>query len=535
MLINKSNLSRRRFLIMSGVSLGVLTLSACVSPTPATETSAIPQSETITAPEAPSTEPRRGGTLRMAVSENPTSLNPSINLNITDTILGFSLYNRLTRLNEGATDKSITPELAESWEVSEDGLSHTFHLRQDVLFQHGTPLTAKDVVYTLERIRNPDIASSAELPPITTIEAVNDYTVRIDLEAPNVTLPFLLGVPGTEIIPHDRTTEQLEQEPSGTGAFRLQEYTPGEQLVFSRNEAYWQSDYPYVDQLHLLTIPERATQITALISGNVDWLPGVGVEDLPTLQTQAGIQIHASEQGRYPVFIMSVAEKPFDDLRVRQAFKHAIDRKALKQVILGEYGTIHNDQPIAPGTPFVADLPPLAYDPERAKELLAEAGYPEGLEVTLSVAEILPRIVDTAVVLQEMMKAANITLTIDKVTIDTYWAEKYDQTSFFVDYWPTFSEPDLPLSLAYLTEAPFEVSNLSDPHLDELIIQARGTPGMAERQTLYTEAQELISQEGAVIIPYISSLLMATQTKVQGLVALSTHIRPQEVWLAAEA
>ena len=253
MSINKLNLNRRQFLIMSGMSLGALTLNACGSPTPATETSATSQSETTTAPEASSTGPRRGGILRMAVSESPTTLDPTVNINITDTILGFSLYNRLTRLNEGATDKSITSELAESWEVSEDGLSHTFHLRQDVLFQHGTPFTAKDVVHSLERIRDPDIASSAELPPIKAIEAVDDYTVRIDLEAPNVTLPFLLGVPGTEIIPHDRTTEQREQEPSGTGAFRLQEYRPGEQVIFSRNEAYWQPDYPYVDQLHLLT------------------------------------------------------------------------------------------------------------------------------------------------------------------------------------------------------------------------------------------------------------------------------------------
>ncbi len=534
MSINKSNLNRRQFLIMSGMFLGALTLNACGSPTPATETSATPQSETTTAPEVSSTGPRRGGILRMAVSESPSSLDPSVPLNQTDTFIGFNLYNRLTRLNEGATDKSITPELAESWEISEDSLSQTFHLRQDVLFQHGTPFTAKDVVHSLDRIRNPDIASTSELLFIKAIEAVDDYTVRIDLETPNVTLPYLLGVQGTEIIPHDRTTEQLEQEPSGTGAFRLQEYRPGEQLIFSRNEAYWLPDHPYIDQFHLLVMPERATQITALMSGEVDWLPEVGVTDLPTLQDQADIQIHVSEQGFYPIFVMDATQKPFDDLRVRQAFKHATNREALKQLIVGEYGTIHNDQPITPGTPFWTDLPPLAYDPERAKELLAEAGYPEGLEVTLTVAEILPRIVDAAVALQEMMKAANITVTIDKVTIDTYWAEKYSETPFFVEYSPTFSESNLTLSDAYMTGASFNVSNLSDPHLDELIIQGRGTQGVAERQALYTEVQALIIQEGAVIIPYVPSLLMATQTKVQGLVAPSLHIRPEEVWLAPE-
>ena len=528
MSIIKSTLNRRRFLVMSGMCLGVLGINACGSLPLATEPSATSQSETTTGP-------RRGGILRMAVSESPSSLDPSINLNQTDTYIGFNLYNRLTRLNEGATDKSITPELAESWEISKDSLSHTFHLRQGVLFQHGTPLTAKDVVYTLERIRNPDIASSAQLPAIKAIEAVDEYTVRIDLEAPNVTLPYLLGVQGTEILPHDRTREQLEQEPSGTGAFRLQEYHPGEQLIFTPNETYWLSDRPYIDQFQLLVMPERSTQITALMNGEVDWLPEVGVVDLPTLQAQAGIQIHVSEQGYYPLFVMDVTQKPFDDLRVRQAFKHATDREALKQVIVGEYGTIHNDQPVVQGTPFWADLPPLAYDLERAKELLAEAGYPDGLEVTLSVAEILPRVVDAAVILQEMMKAANITVTIDKVSLDTYWAEKYAQTPFFLDYWPTFSEPDVPLSLAYMAGGSFNVSNWSDPHLAELIIQAHGTQDMAARQTLYTEVQELISQEGAVIAPYVPSLLMATQTKVQGLVAPSLHIRPEEVWLAPEA
>lgn len=161
---------------------------------------------------------------------------------------------------------------------------------------------------------------------------------------------------------------------------------------------------------------------------------------------------------------------------------------------------------------------------------MAEAGYPDGLEITLAVADLFPRIVDTAVVLQEMMKAANITITLDKVPSHNYWAEKYMQTSLFVSWWGAVSEPDFQLSLAYITDGTFNESGWSSPQVDTLVVQARGTSVPEERQRLYTEIQEIISREGAVIIPYIAPTFMATRAKVQGLVP-ETFTWPQVVWL----
>lgn len=111
-------------------------------------------------------------------------------------------------------------------------------------------------------------------------------------------------------------------------------------------------------------MPESATQVASLMSGEIDWLVAVGIENLETLQNQADIQIHQSQQGKFPLFAMKVTDKPFDDVRVRQAFKHAIDREALRQLILQEYGAVHNDQPIPPSSPFWSDVPALAYNPE---------------------------------------------------------------------------------------------------------------------------------------------------------------------------
>jgi peptide/nickel transport system substrate-binding protein len=382
---------------------------------------------------------------------------------------------------------------------------------------------------------DPALGSSfgTSLMSLDRMEIVDEATVKFHLKTPDVTLPYKLGNAGLQIVPHDRTNEQLASAPSGTGPFRLTEHVPGERTVIQRNETYWEQDQPYLDEVQLLFIPEAAGQIAALTSGTVDIVAQVGIENLPLLENAEGIQVLENSLGIYHIFVMRAVDKPFDDVRVRQAFKHAIDRAALQGVILQGHGAIGNDQPVVPGSPFWANVTPLAYDVGQAKQLLAEAGYPDGLTVTLSVAEFIPRIVDAAVALQEMLKPAGITLTLDKTPVDSYWAEKYMQTSFFASWWPAYSEPDVPLSLGYVSNAPYHESGLSDPKLDELITKGRGERDLAQRKQVYAEVQQWISQEGAVLIPYFAPLWVATRTNVQGLVPAAL-IRPQFIWLAPE-
>lgn len=524
-----STVSRRQFLALTGSASALLLLGACAPVVaPAEQTTA----QNAPAAVNPVDQPQHGGVLRFASSDVVNSLDPALWVSLADVQLGYTLYNTLTQRSD--TGMPLYPELAESWAMNEDATVHTFHLRQGVTFHHGTAFTAKDVEYSISRLLDPALGSSVvtSLGDIDKLEVVDDFTIVFYLKAPNVTLPYTLGGPGLEIVPHDRTTEELTQEPAGTGPFVLAEHVPGERVVLRRNERYWEPERPYLDEVQLLAMPEAAAQVAALTSGTVDFLHQIGLESLAALEGAPDVQVLESRQGVMPIFAMRVDQKPFDDVRVRQAFKYAIDRAALQNVLLQGRGVIGNDQPIGPGTLFWADVPPLAYDVEKAKALLAEAGYGDGLEVTLVTAEIGgPRLTDAAVILQEMVKAVGITITLEKVPGDTFWTEQYMQVPFFVSWWPVFGDPDGLLPLAFSAEGPYNESGWSDPKVEELIVAARGAQDLEQRKTLYAEVQQIISTEGGVLVPYFSPLLQAIRSNVQGHTPRSRAVL-QGIWLA---
>jgi peptide/nickel transport system substrate-binding protein len=519
-------LNRRQFLQWSASAAAALTLAACQPTLPNPASPAEP---------APAAQPAQaGGTLRIAITDSIAGLDPGIFSSDGELNLAYMIYSTLVRRNEGVAGTPLQPALAESWEVSEDAKSFTFHLRQGVTFHHGLALTATDVEYSIQRLLDPALGTGVaqSLTTLDKVEVVDDHTVRFQMKEPNVSLPFTLSGPGFQIVPHDRSNEQLAAEPAGTGPFQFVEHLPGERLTLQRFAGYWEEKRPYLDEVQLLTLPESASQIAALSSGTVDVILRVGIENLPTLASAPDVQVLESLQGVFPLFAMDVTQPPFDDVRVRQAFKHAIDRAGLQQTILQGRGIIVNDQPIMPGGTFHAEVPPLAYDVEKAKELLAEAGYPDGIEVTLSLAEVAPRISDTAVVIQEMVKAAGITMNLDVVPMGAYWSEHYLQAPFFVSFWNSNSEPDGMLSLAYTSTGPYNESKWADPAVETLITQARSESDVAQRLALYTDVQQQISQNGGVVIPYVSPILMAARANVQGLVA-QNPIYTQDVWLAA--
>ena len=477
-------------------------------------------------------KPKRGGVLRYIPPDSLSQFDPAMGQKNAEISALLCAYDTLTYHDVTTKGEPVRPQLAESWEQSPDGLSYTFKLRQGVTFQHGTPLTAKDVAYTFQRIRDPKMGShwANNLKTLDKIETTDDYTVKFHLLSPDVTIPYLFAMPGFAIVPHDRTAEQLAKEPGGSGPFKLAQYLPGERLIFKRNENYWNKELPYLDELQFHFISEPAAQFAALTSDAADVIGQISISNVAQIEQAGGLKVVEGEQGRYHLFAMRATEKPFDDVRVRQAFKHAIDRAALQKAILLGRGAIGNDQPIGPSNTFSANVPPLPYDVAKAKQLLTEAGYPNGLEVTLSVAEIMPGIVDAATALQEMFKAAGIIVTLDKVPVPTFFGQKYKKTPFFASWWPLFSEPDYILYSAYLAGGSNE-TGWSDPKLTELITQGRRERDQAKRRQIYADVQKMISEQGAVIIPYFIPSLGAARANVNGFVPASPPRLPF-VWLA---
>ena len=281
-----------------------------------------------------------------------------------------------------------------------------------------------------------------------------------------------------------------------------------------------------MDELEHLYLGESATQVAALTSGTVDVIP-LSIENIPLLESNPDIQLLSLAGGSHDLFIMRADQEPFQDVRVRQAFKLAIDRAALQQVVLQGRGQLGNDQPIGPDNPYWTELPIPPQDSAKAKALLAEAGYPDGVSVTLTLAEVGPGLLTAAVALQEMVKAAGITLEIERVPVDRYWTEYYMQTPFFVSVWGNPIDPDQMLSLAYESDAIYNETGWQNPDLDALIQAGRVERDEAKRKEIYAQAQQLISEEGCSIIPYFRPLMVATRSTVQN---FSSGVRA--TWLA---
>ncbi len=519
-------LTRRDFLQLLGLTTTTAALTACGAP------AAQEDADSTTVPEQIAGEPRRGGTLRVAFASTITKFDPALASIMEEFHSALAIYEGLVRVDQNLAPQ---PGLATAWEASDDLLTWTFTLREGVTFQHGAPVTAQDVVYTYERILDPDLGSPAQnmLTAVERVEAVDDMTVRFSLNNPIADFLLYTASPRLVIVPHDYNAEQLASEPSGSGPFRLGEQRPGEQTTFIRNETYWDGSRPYLDDLRFVYIAESPTRVEALRSGTVDVIYQLGPEVAPVLEQSNDVRVSEIPGGGHTLIAMDVTAPPFDDLRVRQAFKHCVDREGVLQAVLQGRGMLGNDQPISPADPNWADVAPLANDIERAKELLAEAGYADGLEVTLTTSEVRPGMVPLSVAFQEMAKSAGITITIDQLPAETFWTEGYMQTNLFTGNWPMYESPDIMLSEGYQSGGAWHETGWDNPDLDALIVAARGEADPAERQDLYRQIQETISRDGGVIISTFRPFILAMRPNVQGLQQLPTEVMLfQDVWLA---
>lgn len=515
-----SLLTRRHFLKLLGGSSVALTLSAC-------GTSEAPDTPAAPAPSAG--EPQRGGTLSVALSEDVSSLFPLGQFSFANFQLAQVLYEGLTWLD---SDGNPQPALATAWEESDDQLTWTFTLREGVTFHHGTPFTAEDVVATFEPRLDPASGSRVAtiFPFVDRVEAVDDTTVQFHLKSPYVDLAHILGV---YIIPKDRSEEELTNEPAGTGPFRLAESLPGEQISVVRNEDYWQEGQPYLDEVRFVVMPESATRTNALLSGTLDLISEVDLESIAVLEEDARVRLIEGPAGSQTVFAMKVDEEPFDDVRVRQALKHCVDREAMIQTVLQGHGVVANDQSLPPISPYWADVPPLEYDTDRAKELLAEAGYPDGLDITLIVSPVGPGMVESAVALQEMAKPSGINIALERVSPADYWSEQQANAPFAVSNWTLQVTDNYMLSLTQHSEAYFNLSNYENPELDELIEETRAEQDFDKRREMYAMIQEIVRDDGGFIVPYFRPVITATQANVQGVGPLrQPFARLHEVWLS---
>ena len=464
-------------------------------------------------------QPRKGGHLTNAMNGVVKLWDPAISLVIDEQITTKAIYNTLTALDEKLQPK---PELAESWTHSPDLKTWTFTLRKGVTFHHGKPFTADDAVFSIMRILDPETKSASRvlLSYIDRMEKRDDHTVVLHLKSPVVNVPADLAGYHMRILPSDRAPEQYVAEPSGTGPFKRASWSPGERVTYARNDKYWQSGLPYLDGFTMLSMPEENSRVAALSAGAVDLLWQLTAQALPAVQGQPGVSVLKAPSGNYQPIVMKSDVKPFDDVRVRQAFKAVVDRQTFVQAVTQGFGQPAADHPIPvlALSQILKEVPIPKRDVERAKRLLADAGYPGGIDVTLYTSEGRAGMVESAVTFQEMARPAGIRVTIQKTPIFTYWDEVWMKRELCMSNWTTVPTIDKALTQAYHSGAKWNESFFSSPELDRLIEQGRAEADEAKRAGIYVKAAQLLSEQGGSIISYFRDNITAARSRVKGFV-----------------
>jgi peptide/nickel transport system substrate-binding protein len=506
---------RIAFLLIVLLTAGLLLVS-CAPDTPAVDEPAEALSE------------KHGGTLRTAYYA-PVNLDPAFLSTVADDQIARQWGDFLVFIGED-NEPDVNRGVAESWEVDETGTKWTFFLRQGILFHDGKEMTSRDVVVSFDRLRDPELGSSTVgmYENILNITAADDYTVVFELANPNA--DFLKDLGDYHALIVDADNEDYATNWNGTGAFMIERYVPEDRMVLVRNPNYWMTDddglpLPYLDGIEIIFLSESSAQVEALRGGQVDYVIYLPTEFIPMLEEDPNVEVYQAPSNTAYVLRMRSDEGPTADVRVRQALKAATDRSAILDGAFGGLGTTGRDTPIGPAYgDFYLDVPEPVRDVEKAKELLAEAGYADGLDLTIHAQESSP-IPTMAIIWQEQLAEAGVNLEIQLVPSEVYYGAEnmWLEVPLGITDWGARPYPQPYLDQAYVTDALWNESHWSDPELDELAAQVRTELDYDERVRLYHAIQEIFIERGPIIIPFFSNNLWGASVNLKGVVPTSSY------------
>jgi len=478
--------------------------------------------------------PQYGGTLKVAFQNEWAGLDPH-------TTSSYSSYQILNNVLEGLTyyddELRLVPWLATSWTQSEDGKTWTFHLREGVTFHNGRELTAEDVKWSFERLILPATGSGNAArvgPPETEIEVLDRYTVTITHPEPFGIFPQSIGFDKCCGI---MAKESLEADgmvsvPIGTGPFKIAQVAGTTQLVLAKHEGYWQKGLPYLDQIKILPIPDDTVRVTALAGGAVDWVLAIAPQDYQFLDENPDIVVATAPQLSYDYVGINLTREPFDDRRVRQAIAIALDREQLAEA--GYFGLADPIQgPIGKGSPWFFDYNPYDQDLDRAKVLLAEAGYPDGFEMELMPTTQYMETVRAAQVLQRQLAKIGIDASINALEWSE-WLEKEGNFLYdaYICNWNGLIDADQYYYLQHHTGLIFNFTGYSNPEFDRLVEEGRSISDFDKRYGIYERANKILVDDAPYIYMFNKREIRAYATYVKGFVVRSDQANNfWEVWL----
>ena len=467
--------------------------------------------------------PRRGGRLRVAMKDASTSdawMPGGGCCSGFEMWVQFSVRNHLTEID--ASGKTI-PALAESWDSTPDARKWAFNLRKGVIFHNGKEMTASDVIYSINYHLDPNAKSAAKemLSFIKSIKADDKYQVVFESENGYADMPALLSDYHLQIMPagYDQWDTFM-----GTGPYIMKEANPGVRYFAVRNPNYWKTGQPYFDELETLGINDVNARTAALRSGKVDVINEPDLKTVHLLQKVSGINIQSFSGLRHYTMAMMCDVKPFDDINVRLALKHCVDREELLNKVANGYGTLGNDHPIAPIMQYYdGSIPQRKYDPDKARFHAKKANL-GNTELKLHVADTAyPGATDTAMLMSQSAKKAGINIKVVREPSDGYWSNVWRKKSWSFCTWSGRATEDMMFSVAYKTGAPWNDAHWNNDRFNELLLDARSELDTTKRGKMYSEMQRIVRDDGGTIVHLFSTNVLAASDKVETNPPLAGH------------
>ncbi len=463
----------------------------------------------LTLPEQASTgRAGAGGVLRIArpPASKAETVDPASSLSAYE-YLG-ALYNKLVKMDEQGT---VVPDLATSWEVTPDAQTWTFHLRRGVTFHNGQPCTATDAAYTIRHILDKATASpqagvfSPLLDPAQ-LRTPDPYTLVVPLLTPNAEFPSLLTSYNCYVIP-DGSGAEIGRTGIGTGPFALESFTAAGRGRVVRNENYW-GGRAVLDAIEFYAVADTQARSNALLAGQVDLIAQTNLDFATARVVNASSKatIARARNAQWYVLPMLCTEKPFTDVRVRQAMKLAYDPDSVLQLAVQGTGVVGHDNPVPPGNPFWTDYQ-VRRDPDKARFLLKQAGY-DGLQVDLYSSSYDPVFTPMALAYQDSAAAAGIEVTVRTAPVDSYYTDIWMQKPMCASYWFTGRPVDQLLNQIFRGGSGYNETSWSDPAFDGLLDQARRELDEGRRRQLYQDAQRYVVDYGGAITPMFADRLV---------------------------
>ena len=475
-------------------------------------------------PKAAAADMPKGGHLRMAYRvaelESPHTF-----------AWGGSDMTRSTceHLTRTGPDNVTRPWLCERWEATEDLKTWHLHLRKGVKWRSGRPFVADDAIWNLQRVLDPDTGSSvlglmkgymmnddgSALWDANAIEKVDDHTVQLNCRNAQLAVPeHLFHYPLHILDPEDGGVFGVGS--NGTGAFEVVEAAIGQKVVIKNTNPHWWGEPVHLDSMEFLDLgDDPSAAMNALISKQVLGVQSLNYEQIPILENIPHVEIYGVATARTGVVRMRVTEEPFTDPRVRKAMRLATDCGKTMELAIQGLGTKAEHHHVCPIHPEYAELPEMTRDPASARKLLAEAGHPDGIEVTIDCKPDPAWEIAAVQTMVEQWKEAGINAKINSMPSSNYW-DIWDKTAFGFTGWTHRPLGVMVMALAYRSGVPWNETAYSNPEFDSLLTKAEGILDVDARREVMAEIQKLMQEDGPIAQPLWRNQYTAFDKRVKG-------------------